>query len=804
MPSALSYPGVYIEEVPSGVHAIVGVSTSIAAFLGRTVKGPIDRAVRVTDRAAFIREFGGPHPNNDLAASFNQFFDNGGTDCYIVRVAHNAQASDLTLRDASAANDVLVVTARDKGAWGDTLRLEVDYATANADETFNLHVIEVEGDRVVSREDHSALSMNPDAPRFAPDFISQSSRLVKVTLPGGFDPVTATAAAVGYSEARRPIDTSPGGATTFADLVNEIVTPAAAPPNGRFEIAIDDGAFTAVNIAGAPFVGGQAAIATEIGNRIRSQLPPGVDVAVTWEVVHNTVRVLRIASAAGRKTSVRVRPSGAEDFASRMMLGVGQGGVEVSRFSGLRPVPTATYVSGDLNTLGALQQDAFDRITVDGINVDLIENGTPILQTTGASERWYKDAVPAGISPNGNNDGVREKLMLLAGAINRSTPPPDGVRTFRAEVWGNYRLAIIPTTGNLNRKVPVVTSSIAGGGTNVATSFTTNTRRYALGNAGASGFQSGAGTNGRDDDGSPPDISDYIGNPATGSGMHALDTADLFNLMILPGDSDVGEQTILQLAGPASIYCASRRAFLLVDAPSSWTNPETLRPTATPNDVDRLRQVITRQNAAVYYPHIVYNAAGRKRKIGASGAVAGVMARIDVTRGVWKAPAGTEADVRGILDLDVNLSDREHGILNKAGANALRIFPVGIVVWGARTLAGTDDDPNEWKYVPIRRFALFLEESLFRGTKWIVFEPNDEPLWANIRKNIRAFMLGLFRQGAFEGNTPDKAFYVKCDAETTTPTDRNLGIVNIEVGFAPLKPAEFVVIKIQQIAEETP
>jgi phage tail sheath protein FI len=124
-------------------------------------------------------------------------------------------------------------------------------------------------------------------------------------------------------------------------------------------------------------------------------------------------------------------------------------------------------------------------------------------------------------------------------------------------------------------------------------------------------------------------------------------------------------------------------------------------------------------------------------------------------------------------------------------------------VWGARTLAGTDDVPDEWKYVPIRRLALFLEESLFRGTKWVVFEPNDEPLWANIRKNIRAFMLGLFRQGAFEGNTPEQAFYVKCDAETTTANDRNLGIVNIEVGFAPLKPAEFVVIQIQQIANDT-
>jgi hypothetical protein len=130
------------------------------------------------------------------------------------------------------------------------------------------------------------------------------------------------------------------------------------------------------------------------------------------------------------------------------------------------------------------------------------------------------------------------------------------------------------------------------------------------------------------------------------------------------------------------------------------------------------------------------------------------------------------------------------------------VFPVyGQVAWGARTLLGADVMASEWKYVPIRRLALMIEESLFRGTKWVVFEPNDEPLWAKIRQNVGAFMMGLFRQGAFQGGTPDKAFFVKCDGETTTANDRNLGIVNIEVGFAPLKPAEFVVLKIQQIPD---
>jgi hypothetical protein len=167
---------------------------------------------------------------------------------------------------------------------------------------------------------------------------------------------------------------------------------------------------------------------------------------------------------------------------------------------------------------------------------------------------------------------------------------------------------------------------------------------------------------------------------------------------------------------------------------------------------------------------------------------------------VWKAAAGTEADLRGIAGFEVKLTDLENGVLNKLGVNCMRNFPTGFVNWGARTLDGSDDIGSEWKYIPIRRLALFIEESLYRGTQWVVFEPNDEPLWAKIRLNVGVFMNGLFRQGAFQGSTPDQAFYVKCDAETTTQADRNLGIVNIEVGFAPLKPAEFVIITIQQIA----
>jgi phage tail sheath protein FI len=186
------------------------------------------------------------------------------------------------------------------------------------------------------------------------------------------------------------------------------------------------------------------------------------------------------------------------------------------------------------------------------------------------------------------------------------------------------------------------------------------------------------------------------------------------------------------------------------------------------------------------------------------GAIAGIIARTDATRGVWKAPAGLDATLRSVPALALNISSSDNEVLNKLGVNCLRSLPrMGRVVWGSRTLAGGNRLASEWKYLPVRRTALYIEESLFRGTHWAVFEPNDETLWARIRLATETFMQGLFRQGAFQGARPRDAYFVKCDAETTSQSDINNGILNLMVGFAPLKPAEFVIIKVQKTAGQT-
>ena len=288
------------------------------------------------------------------------------------------------------------------------------------------------------------------------------------------------------------------------------------------------------------------------------------------------------------------------------------------------------------------------------------------------------------------------------------------------------------------------------------------------------------------------------------TGIFALEKADLFNLLCIPPptrDADT-DPTVYQAAIQ---YCTDRRAMLIVDPPAAWgARAETAAANARAGLGDLNLAGTAARNAALYFPRVVQADPLRDRQLDTfvpCGIIAGVMARTDAQRGVWKAPAGLDAAMNGIQGLQVNLTDDENGQLNPLGINCLRSFPItGRVVWGARTLRGADQLADEYKYVPVRRTALFLEESLYRGTQWVVFEPNDEPLWAQIRLNLGAFMQNLFRQGAFQGKTPREAYFVKCDKETTTQNDINLGIVNILVGFAPLKPAEFVIIKIQQIA----
>jgi hypothetical protein len=299
-----------------------------------------------------------------------------------------------------------------------------------------------------------------------------------------------------------------------------------------------------------------------------------------------------------------------------------------------------------------------------------------------------------------------------------------------------------------------------------------------------------------------------------------LDKLPIFNLMIIPGvgveaDPLTGQVTGTLVMSTALAFCERKRAFLIMDPPINDSADGTV-----PNYPALIQNTISDPgmakgtNGALYFPYLKSvdpltgssndPVTGLQVELPPSATVAGIFAATDLSRGVWKAPAGFQAtttNTTGVVDRG-RMTDQRQGVLNPLGVNCLRDFPnVGTAVFGARTLVTVTDE--QWRYVPVRRMALFLEQTLYANLGWVVFEPNDEPLWTAIRTSIESFMLGLFRQGAFQGTTPSQAFQVKCDSQTTTQDDINNGIVNIVVAFAPLKPAEFVIIKISQLAGQT-
>jgi hypothetical protein len=289
-----------------------------------------------------------------------------------------------------------------------------------------------------------------------------------------------------------------------------------------------------------------------------------------------------------------------------------------------------------------------------------------------------------------------------------------------------------------------------------------------------------------------------------------LDKVDVFNLLLLPGITD--SATLAQ----ALAYCERKRAFFIMDPPASAVAdslaasllPAAEGTAATIQEIVNGGTIPVSPNGALYFPHLQTSdpITGQAAISPPSGFIAGIFAREDGNRGVWKSPAGLETTILGTTGVVPwgAMTDAQQGVLNPLGVDCLRTFPgTGTVVFGARTLVAANAGYQQWWYVAVRRMALFIEDSLYDSLKWAVFEPNDTPLWSALASEVRAFMLGLYRQGAFQGATASQAFSVQCDATTTSQADIDAGRVNILVGFAPLKPAEFVVIQIQQLAGQT-
>lgn len=845
MPVQAGYPGIYIVEVPSGVRSIAAASTSTLALIGSFARGPAnDEARRLTSLGDFERIYGGLDSRSPASYGLQQFFLQGGRTAYVVRVAfQNARA---TLRRVARA---LEIEAATPGAAGNGLRVAV---THNGNVRFDLRVAQSDGtpihtftnvsqDPASDRSVETVVNTTPDSPiviraaRARPEENVASTPL-DALLPSQLTPLNDGADAT--PSTLTLVDDADSDAITFEARTageggREIrVTIAPAAEAGNFNLTVrgptgdpeefpdltpDDAGRNAVNdgtpgrprsawirvtalsarpddIANVPLEGGSDATPARVN------LQPDIDVPAL-------VLRSRQSGVAGNDLTVAVAAatSGNPD---EFDLTIADGTGPIESLTDLSVVNAFAEIAENSSRVRLVEITGRPDNT--GVPVAFSGGGDPVpaasatlrsgtddaLTVSAANPGEWGNNLRVGVAPD--DDGVHFDLVVVeyAGSEERSreayrrlTALDDNrnavtVVNAASELVTLSALAAVPDATRLEDGNPVEIDDL-----------------------------------GRDDltligggeDGLMPDTPDWgpnAGLAITGSagdrtGLYALDgiAPDIFNIMAIPEApllSDQGRAAYTESAR----YCADKRAFLLVDHPASSDSPRTI--------LDFVGALAfgeaNGRSAMICYPRLVVSDplnGNRDRPIPASGSIAGVMARTDAQRGVWKAPAGIEAGIGGARPTQV-LTDLQQGRLNKQGVSVIRSFPnIGTVSWGARTLAGADRLSSEWKYVPVRRMALFIEQSLFDSMRWVVFEPNDEPLWSQIRLAIGGFMQNLFLRGAFQGQSARQAYLVKCDAETTTQTDINNGIVNILVGFAPLRPAEFVVIRLQQLAGQS-
>ncbi|MCG3114290.1 MAG: phage tail sheath subtilisin-like domain-containing protein [Candidatus Manganitrophus sp. SA1] len=620
------HPGVYIEEVPSGVRPIEGVSTSTAAFIGKAEKGPLDRALMVTSFIEFQATYGTFQNDSYLAHAALQFFNNGGKRLYIVRVANGAVAADVAIADRKGTPaKTVTIFANSPGAWGNALDIDVADGAQDSGNEFKI-TVKLNGTPL---EIHDNLSMNPDATNFVENVVTANSKLIKAVVDPANDTTNRGTSVSGAS----PATTLPAG-------------------NRKMVVNINGDGPQTITLANPLTTGGEIATAIETAVRalipLRGSTPTAAFTAFTAGFATGVYTLT--SGAGGKRSSVQVTNAPSENGATLLKLGRNNGGVEQAGAAILRPAVGTNYHVGD---------------------------------------------------------------AAVAGNVISATLGSDGV--------------------------------------------------------------------------TPQEI-DYQ------NGFALLDVRRDVNIVAVPG---IGSKTMVDFGGN---YCRNRQdCFFVGDMGPADDTKEEAQAFVT-------GLTVKSSYAAVYFPWLkAIDPTGVSPEpilLPPSGYVSGMYARIDAKRGVWKAPAGTEANIGGAVGLTKEITDAEQDTLNPIGVNVIRVFPAsGIVIWGARTVA-TQADP-EYRYVPVRRTAIFIEQSIYNGIQWAVFEPNDEDLWASLRLNIGAFMMTLFRAGAFQGATPSQAFFVKADSQTTTQADIDAGVVNVMVGFAPLKPAEFVVIKISQKAGES-
>jgi phage tail sheath protein FI len=775
------HPGVYIEEVPSGLRPIEGVSTSNGAFIGKAQMGPLNKAKLITNPQEFETNYGGFLSDGFLSHAVHQFFNNGGKKTYVVRIAGSgAVAADISLKDRKQVPvKTLTIRAANEGAWGNKLDVVIANGTDDPDNEFAIQVFTDRSDLVppllpLLLETHDNLSMNSSAANFVEKVLAANSKYI-AAVASSTNLATAAqgtsrsgALAVGNGAVALNLGVANGGTETpgavgVAGTSRSGVNPSTNPPadQRRFRINLNGDGLQEVTIPATAATGADIASAIQVAVRALTAAAPANQPAYagftcTFETAAAPTNpsYLLTSGTTGATSTVVVANSTSNPVSlaagtHKFTIDVDGDGPHVVSLTG--PLANGAAIATAIQT------------AVQALTPKRAANAVAFSGFTCS----YDTAAAAG----------NPSLVLTSGTPAGAGRVKSSVRVTNApseNVAGTLKLGLTNTGHEIGG------SAILRPANSRTPGFPGDTE-YHLGDAVVAGNVDGVVFG---SDGATPVAQDYK------NGFSALDTIRDVNIVAVPGIGD------LDVVAFGANYCALRADCFFVGDVNKTDD--------TVEEAQTFSNSLTVKSSygAIYFPWLkMSDPTGQSPEpIAAppSGFVAGMYARIDAKRGVWKAPAGTEANIGGAVGLLTDITDAQQDFLNPIGVNVLRQFPAsGLVIWGARTLA-TKSDP-EYRYVPVRRTAIYLEQSIYNGIQWAVFEPNDEDLWASLRLNIGAFMMLQFRAGAFQGKTPKDAFFVKCDETTTTQADIDAGTVNILVGFAPLKPAEFVVLRLTQI-----
>jgi phage tail sheath protein FI len=745
MPEYLS-PAVYVEEVSGGIRPIEGVGTATGAFIGVAERGPVvgaqyedgvGRPVLVTSFGDFVRTFGGFINGEFLAYAVQQFFGEGGTRCFVARTAHFGNPADRTTLTARRASIAL------PGGVSTTLAAELTAAGTQMQLASTAGV--------------------------------QEGMDLLITAPGQA-PVRVRAGAVAGNNV-----TVPGTGRTAAIPTGAVVRQAILEVN-----ALNEGEW-----------GNNLRVALTVSGRLTTTLAADLAAGATQATLTDVTGVqpgmtLFIMSAAG---------------AARVQVTRVDRGTRVVTFRTILPI------SGTTPAVPAIASGSAVSTTILGKASTVLDGAAP----SGATEAVL-----------GSVQGIEVGSILLFVNENMgnlpATPPSQTTDRVRVTRVVGRRVIFEPALGAAYPdRTPVTTEdftlAVFDGDDQVETHANlsmenTNQTDYVESRINASATRSryirvrepalrtgnllpGAvpvalrlvgGTNG-----DPDSDTDYTGNQATQTGFFGFDSVDDINILAAPG---ITLRPVL-LAGMS--YCQNRAdCFFVGELPRGTETVSDALDFKNGTGAFAGQQALNSTYGALYWPwvRILDPLTGRPLDMPPSGAVIGTYAATDSRRGVHKAPAGVEDGfLNTVIGIVQVVTRGEHDLLNPQGINVIRVLPnIGIVIFGART---TSSDP-EWRYVNVRRLFLFLEESIQRGTQWVVFEPNDPVLWKRIVRNISAFLRVQWQEGKLVGDKPEQAFFVKCDEETNPPESVDLGRVITLIGVAPSKPAEFVIFRIMQ------